>query len=336
MLMRTPRHPTPIGGKEKPKGNAKRILKNAGNGAKTVVKALGALFVGGIIVTSFSTKAPAQGSLKAPEIDPSKNIGLTIAPTGQPKNTYVSPGDTLGRAYADNMRASPDGEKKVDAGPDPSQKWCDGVEIKDGEIIFKGMIFGSGTGSSPIMSKEAIKVMKEIGIDYTKATNKNLKFFDQRIDGYMYRAYLIIEVPVIRENGPTGEIETSMLLVELNQKEDNVLVRPASFDTIFPGSAYIGKRGEFVAAAEYCIEILEPGQNGKKTSVTLSKLIGGDAPPMEAPTISEENGWYTITDPLVMKNSKGEQVKVVFKVLPEEDKFISGILPVNERIPDNY
>ncbi|MFA4983543.1 MAG: hypothetical protein WC588_05010 [Candidatus Micrarchaeia archaeon] len=210
------------------------------------------------------------------------------------------------------------------------------MEIKDGEIIFNGMTFGPGTGSSPIMSNDGIEARKKVGIDYTKATNKNLKFFEQRIDGDMYRAYLIIEVPVIRENGPTGEIEISMFLVELNKKEDNVLVRPASFDTIFTGSAYIGKRGEFVAAAKYCIEIIEPGPKGKKTTVTLSKLIGGDAPPMEAPTISEENGWYVLIDKKIIKNEKGELMKVVFKVFPDKDSFQSGILPINKNIPEEW
>jgi len=339
MYMRARKHPKPNEGKTRRKQFT--ALKTAG-------KALGALFVGGSIITSLTVKGQTADNAKSPApANPKHKLEIAAVDNDKlPKNTKIYPAqaadgkDTAERALAVrkvDLETKPEAKKaEIEPGSAPNQKWCDGIEIKDGEIIFKGMTFGSRTGSSPIMSEKAMEIMKKVGADYTKATNENLRFFDQRIDGNLYRAYLIVEIPVIRENYPLGETETSMIFVELNRNDDNVFVRPVSFGTkVFPGSVYIGKRGEFVAATQDCIEIVEPGIKGKKTNVSLSKLIGGDAPFMENPKISEENGWYTITDP-VIKNTKGERMKVVFKVMPEEDKFVSGIISEKEITPVDY
>jgi len=304
-------------------GKGKKILKTAG-------KVFGALLSGGLILTSFSANGQTPQTARDDGQD-TKNIPVVAsANVPLPVPIYNATGEDFNKSAA---KVKP-GTTPTD---DPKQKWCEGYEVKDGTITFKGVKKGENRGDAyaSLLPQETIEKLKSAGIDYTKATNENVKFFSQQVSGHMHRAYFIVEIPVDIDKQLGSNIETLIMNIQHDTRSDSLAVKTALFETkVFsdPKSVHIGRKGEILVATDECIEIIEPGREGKKTPLPLSKLIGttpDQVPPMTDPTIYEENGWYVIKDPII-KDGNEMQMKIVFKINHEKDSFESGILPEKE------
>jgi len=306
----------------KPEG--RKFAAKIARAAKKTGKALGALLGGGIIATSFAIKdAPAQ----APSAQmPKGKAEITMAARAQglPANTYAAP-DTLPRSDrmspggGARMAENAKGGAKAETGADPGQKWCDGIEIENGQLIFKGMEKNGRRGDAYLDIKNLLYRYVLEG-----ATTDNIKWQETRTINGKRLVGMVIETP-----------DNSVLFAFNPDFEANDAWGKGTFakdEQICPKdkAKYIAADGTVFAATPTTILIIPAGESGKRIWLTLSKLIDGDAPPMQQPEIYEEAGWFVIKDP-VMKNSKGEQMKVIFKIFPGEDKFESAIIPENAR-----
>jgi hypothetical protein len=222
---------------------------------------------------------------------------------------------SAGAQVAENDTTRQPQSKKIEP-YEANQKWCDGIEIINDSLIFKNTNV-NGNGGDVYVNIRSF--LHEYVLD--GATTENIKWQETKIIDGKKLAFFEIET---KDN---SVLVTSNLEFGTGNSAWGKAIFARDDTKIFPhdSAKYISSDGTVIAATSTTILIIPPGKTGRLTRLTLSQLVGSDSPQMQKPEIFELSGWYVIKDP-VMKNSKGEQMIVIFRLLPEQDKFESGVI----------
>ena len=231
----------------------------------------------GIIAPSLSS---AQDHIKKQVNTPADSPAqITMASAGEraPANTYVVPttdGKDTTANLAMNARAKPDGEKKMEPGPDPSLKWCDGIAIEDGKLIFRGVSAHEKHGDASV---DISKLLEVVGL--TDATTANIKWQQLRIINGEKKAYFVVEterMSVLMSSNPDFE--------KGDDTWGRALYAPDG-TKIFSNSDAIcvTDDGSVVATTPTTLLIIQTGMKGKKFAHTYKEMFGEDVDNLKNP-----------------------------------------------------
>ena len=287
MHMRTQGHQKPYVSKQadrpdtahKHHGKGKKILKTAG-------KVLGGVLVGALM-TSLPLKSSGQNARD--DGQDTKNIPV-VASANVPLLVliYNATGEDLSKSAA---KVKP-GTTPTD---DPKQKWCEGIEIENGNLIFKGIHKGNDVGDAITGVEDFLAKFGVPG-----ATTKDIIWTAFRTINGQKKAYFIIEkngISLLATSNPDFEkIEGTWgkgLCADDNTK-------------IFthPGAILITEDGTIVATTPTTLLTIDPGENGFKSQVYYRKYLG-NGPDLISPFITLEGEFAKISDNETMTSNEG-------------------------------
>jgi hypothetical protein len=228
---------------------------------------------------------------------------------GLPANTYVAA-----------PAPATDGEGKKAAGggtslePDPSQKWCDGIAIENGQLIFKGIEKNGRRWNASV----DISKFFELYLLINGATTDDIKWYALRIEDKNI-AYIVIETEsnsvLLKSFSDLGDANESWGKVIFAKDGTKIFVGESAI--------YIAKDGTIVATTPTTILIIQKGENGRVKNWTYEEIAGGPVPPLVSPVLDEENGWVRIRDPTI-KDEKGNK----YKILLDTDSMRAAIVEI--------
>ena len=255
--MGTLRHRNQRVSKPEHKESAAKKPKTPRNGRFVRNLLLTAGIATGIIAPSLLN---AQDNIKRPINKPTdKQNEIMIAAAGEstPANTYTVP--------------ARDGKS---LGSDPSQKWCDGIEIANGELTFKGINIHGRRGNATVDVKGFFDTF---GI--TDATTENIKWVEFRIINGEKKAYFVVETELM------SVLVTSNPDFEKTNDTWGKAMLATDISKIFthPGAIYIATDGAVVATTPTTLIIIQAGPYGKKFSRTYKKMFGEEVDNLKNP-----------------------------------------------------
>ncbi|MCX6771157.1 MAG: hypothetical protein NTX79_03815 [Candidatus Micrarchaeota archaeon] len=254
--------------------------------ARKTGRFFGMLFTGGALLTALS--GHTQDTTSAPASKPTdKRFEITMANAGKDlplganaANTYVVPAkdspDTVGNRMV-AARAKPAGGKNMEPGPDPNQKWCDGIEIENGQMIFRGIEKDGRHGSASIDIKA---FLEKYGL--FDATTNSIKWQQFRVINGEKKVYFVVEA-----NGMSVLI-TSNPDFEKGNDTWGKAVFASDGTKIFTqlGTMFATDDGSIVATTPTTLLIIQTGINGKKFAHTYKEMFKEDVI-LKAPTFEK-------------------------------------------------
>jgi hypothetical protein len=237
--------------------------------------AVAATFLALLIAGPVLAQIPPPQKLALPKSE--KNIGKeTDNGKGDDKNLSVSLQDTTQVNILNNSRMAKIGPNCAD-----EQVWCDGVELENGVLTFKGVGMRGGIAnlSTSVLTQEDFKKLtEEFSFDFSKANTKNIRDIKQQKNKNIATAHLLLELK-------TGKQITSvMVLAVLDINTDSSLVRVNMIDGKIisnDGEMYIGMDGAQICATDKAVAVTLPGvgEGKRRIGITLNQLVDGEAPP---------------------------------------------------------
>ena len=228
----------------------------------------------GIIAPSL-LKSQSPGP--APD-DKRNEITLASASNSLPANTYTVPAtdgkDTLTHYYA-NANAKKKAE--VEPGSPPEQRWCEGIAIENGKLIFKGISAHGKTGSASV---DISKWLKVAGL--TDVTTENIKWHEFRIINGEKKAYFVIEtesISVLMSSNPDFEKGDDTWGKAVCATDRTKILRN-------PGAVFVTEDGTIVATTPTTLLMIQTGIDGKKFSRTYKEMFGEDVDNLKNPRFS--------------------------------------------------
>ena len=225
-------------------------------------------------------------------------IGLTTLSLGakaQSAGPNPTPKTKLGAIMAANAAREKDMTKTYDASKDfeasgkekTENKWCDGLVIEKGTLIFNGVGVRGKNGDVIINIKN---LLDAVGI--ADATTENIKWQEFRIISGEKKAYFVVET------------KTSSVLITVGsdfEKSDEtrtrvIVARDLSRIFTHMGSILISDDGTVIASTPTTLLIIQSGLNGKTKQVVYNEEFG-KGPAFTNPTITNSNGDDMIVDP---------------------------------------
>ena len=325
----------------KPAGR-KFAAHKAGKGRK-IARAAGRVFLGLLgIGTPLLLNAQAKDAQLPINPAQEKVIYVASADRGLPAGTYVAPvtdgKDTL-QNLAMNERTKD--AKKIEPGPDPNQKWCDGIAIENGKLIFKGVSAHGKRGDAILPFADFLEMF---GI--SDATTENIKWEKIVTIAGAKKAFFVVET------------ETKSVLITSNPDFENadstwgkaIFSKDGSRIFTHERATLINDDGTVLATTPTTLLFIRGGERGLKFEMVYNKLLG-NGPDLTNPTIERYKSDRDIINELLIlpeqkeqandliKNNEYEKLYKLLKKNKVYEKFVelTSLIRINDyTMPDQY